>query len=79
VYRADTHSSFYGVYVFADYQSRRIWGLTHQNRVLKKVRQIALSPDRVVSFGRDPQGQLYVVGYDQGMIYKMDFSKAVFE
>jgi glucose/arabinose dehydrogenase len=79
VYRANARSSFYGVYVFADYQSRRIWGLTQENRALKKIRQIALCPDRVVSFGRDAQGELYVVGYDQGLIYKIDFSKAVFE
>jgi putative heme-binding domain-containing protein len=76
VYRTDPQSSFYGVYIFADYQSRRIWGLTQENRALKRIEQIALCPDRVVSFGRDERGELYVVGYDEGMIYKMDFSRS---
>jgi glucose/arabinose dehydrogenase len=78
VYRANPQSSFYGVYIFGDYESRRIFGLTHTNRVLKTIRQIATAPQRVVSFGRDSHGDLYVVGYE-GMVYKMDFASAVFE
>ena len=78
VYRADPKSSFYGVYIFGDYESRRIWGLTQENRVLKKIRQIGTAPERVVSFGQDESGELYVVGYE-GTIYKIDFDQAVFE
>ncbi len=78
VYRADPRSSFYGAYIFADYQSRRIWALTQENRALKKIRQIALCPERPVSFGRDRDGALYVIGYE-GMIYKMNFNAASFE
>jgi glucose/arabinose dehydrogenase len=78
VYRANPHSSFYGVYIFGDYQSQRLWGLTQKHRRLQTIRQIALAPERVVSFGRDEHGTLYVVGYD-GMIYKMDFDQARFK
>jgi len=78
VYRANPQSSFYGVYVFGDYQSRRIWGLTQEKRVLKKIRQIGTAPQPIVSFGRDEQGELYVVGYE-GTIYKMDLDGTVFE
>jgi glucose/arabinose dehydrogenase len=78
VYRHDRRSRFYGVYVFGDYQSRRIWGLTQKNRTLNKVRQIGMAPERIVSFARDQQGELYLVGYE-GTIYKMDFSDARFE
>jgi glucose/arabinose dehydrogenase len=78
VYRADAKSSFHGVYVFADYESKRIFGLTQKDRVLEKVRQIGRSPERIVSFGRDGQGELYVVGYE-GTIYRVDFSHARFE
>jgi glucose/arabinose dehydrogenase len=77
VYRANRESSFYGVYIFGDYQSQRIWGLTHKEGTLSKVRQIGMSPERIVSFGRDQQGELYLVGYE-GTIYKMDFVAAVF-
>jgi glucose/arabinose dehydrogenase len=78
VYRGQRGSSFYGVYIFGDYQSQRIWGLTQENRVLKKIRQIGTAPQRIVSFGRDTQGELYLVGYE-GTIYKIDFAGAVFE
>lgn len=78
VYRGDKRSSFYGVYICGDYTSKRIWGVTQENRVLKIVRQVATSPQFIVSFGTDEQGNIYVVGYE-GMIYKMDFDTAVFD
>jgi putative heme-binding domain-containing protein len=78
VYRADPASSFYGVYVFADYESRRIFGLTAEDGVLKKVRQIGRSPQRVVSFGCDERGAMYLVGYE-GTLYQMDFTGSRFE
>jgi putative heme-binding domain-containing protein len=77
VYRADRKSPFYGVYIFGDYESRRIWGLTQENRVLKEIREIGTAPQKIVSFGRDDRGFLYLVGYE-GTIYRMDFSQAGF-
>src|SRR5205807_10300070 len=78
VYRADPKSSFYGVYIFADFQTRRIFGLTLRDGALDKVRQIGIAPQRIVSFARDESGNLYLVGYE-GMIYEIDFSNARFE
>jgi putative heme-binding domain-containing protein len=78
VYRADPKSSFNGVYVFGDYESKRIFGLTLESRVLKTVRQIGTSPQRIVSFGRDDGGELYLVGYE-GTIYRVQFAGAKFE
>jgi glucose/arabinose dehydrogenase len=78
VYRGKANASFYGVYICGDYTSKRIWGLTQSNRGLRTVREIAVSPQFIASFGTDEQGNIYVVGYE-GMIYKMDFSGAEFE
>ncbi|HEX4795610.1 MAG TPA: PQQ-dependent sugar dehydrogenase [Humisphaera sp.] len=77
VYRADPKSSFYGVYIFGDYQNFRLFALTQENRTLKKVRQIGKPPEHPVSFGRDEHGELYMVGYE-GMIFKMDLSAGEF-
>jgi len=77
VYRANPASSFYGTYIFADYQTARIFALTQDHGALTQIRQIAKAPERAVSFGRDNQGELYVVGYD-GTIYLMDFAGADF-
>ncbi len=78
VYRADPTSSFYGKYIFGDYESRRIFALTQENRMLKEIRQIGISPQRIVSFGLDAEGEIYVVGYE-GILYKLDFAGALFE
>src|SRR5262249_12676334 len=78
VYRANPASSFYGVYIFGDYQSSRLFGLTQENGVLKQIRQIVLAPQHAVSIGRDEKGQIYLVGYE-GTIYKMDLEHATFK
>ena len=78
VYRGDKRSSFYGAYICGDYTSKRIWALTRENRSLKTVRQIGLSPQFIASFGTDEPGNIYVVGYE-GMVYKLDFSRTSFD
>lgn len=78
VYRGDKHSSFYGIYIFGDYQSKRIWGLTQDHGSLKAIRQLATAPQAITAFATDEQGGLYVVGY-QGMIYQLDLMGATFD
>jgi len=78
VYRGDTRSSFYGVYICGDYTSRRIWGLRQKDRALQIVRQIATAPQGIASFGTDEHGEIYVVGYE-GMVYHLDFADATFD
>ncbi len=78
VYRGGRASSFYGVYIFGDYTSRKIWGLMQENRTLKTIRQIATSPEGIASFATDEQGRVFVVGYE-GMVYEMDFASGMFE
>jgi putative heme-binding domain-containing protein len=78
VYRGNPKSSFYGVYIFGDYQQKRVFGLTQKNRELDQVRLLANTEQSVVSFGQDNQGQIYVVGYE-GNIYKLDLDSCRFE
>ncbi|MEO7699584.1 MAG: PQQ-dependent sugar dehydrogenase [Opitutus sp.] len=78
VYRGDPASPFYGVYIFGDYTSQRIWGLTQENRTLKTIVQISSSPEGLASFGTNEAGDIFVVGYS-GMIYLIDFSGTTFE
>ena len=78
VYRADPRSSFYGVYIFGDYQTKRLFALAQDNRSLKQVRQIARPDQMPVAFGRDDAGNLYMVGYE-GMIYRIDLSATKYE
>src|SRR5262249_19658471 len=77
VYRRDKNSSFYGVYICGDYTSKRIWGIKQEDHKLTAVREIALSPQAIASFGTDEAGNIYVVGYE-GMVYQLDFGSANF-
>ena len=77
VYRGDKRSSFYGVYIFGDHQSKRIWGLTQDHGSLQTIRHLATAPQAITAFATDEQGDLYVVGY-QGIIYQLDFTGSNF-
>jgi len=63
-----------GRYICGDFGSRRLWALTQTNRTLASVVEIGHAPAQVVSFAEDSQGELYVVGFDTGLIYKMDLA-----
>ena len=65
-YRGKRSPSYEGVYIFGDFESKRVWGLTQEDGTLKEIREIGQSPDRIASFGIDSSGELYVVGYDRG-------------
>ena len=78
VYRAKKSSSYYGAYIFGDFESKRIWAMTQKDRKLVKVRQIGSCPDRICSFGLDEDGELLVIGYE-GTIFRLDLSESVFE
>jgi putative heme-binding domain-containing protein len=78
VYRGNPKSSFYGAYIFGDYQKKVVFALTQKDRVLDQIRVIGTSPQPIVSFGNDAAGQIYVVGYD-GNIYKLDLDAGKFE
>ncbi len=78
VYRGKMQPSFNGVYVFGDFTSKRIFGMTQEDRRLKTVRQIGTAPQRIASFACDAAGEIYVVCFE-GMICKLDLSNSSFD
>jgi putative heme-binding domain-containing protein len=74
VYRGVRAPALRGRYVFADFESRRVWALTQTNRMLRSVVEIGRAPSRVVSFAQDHRGELYTVGYDSGQVYALDLA-----
>jgi len=78
VYHGEKAPSFQGVYIFGDYASKRIFGLTQENRTLKTVRQIGTAPQGIVAFSTNDRNEVFLVGFE-GMIYKLDLENAVFE
>lgn len=77
VYRGKANSSFEGVYIFGDYNTRRVWGLKQNNGTVSKVVEIGTAPKSVASFGIDQAGEIYLVGY-MGTIYHIELSNSDF-
>lgn len=74
VYRGTRAPQFYGRYICGDFETRRIWALTQTNRLLASIVEIGRAPSRFASFGLDHEGEIYVVGYDSGLIYRLDLA-----
>ena len=71
VYRGSAISGLAGTYVFGDFVTGVIWGLK-QTSTGAWQRSTLLSSGRAISaFGRDNNGNLYVVDYGNGSIYKI--------
>jgi putative heme-binding domain-containing protein len=77
VYRGKKSPSFDGAYIFGDFTSKRIFAMTQEGGKLKTIRQIATAPQRIVSFARDTDGELYIVGFE-GLISRLDLTPADF-
>ena len=72
VYRGRRAPALHGWYLCGDFETRRLWALTQQNRQLGTVVEIGRAPSRFAAFGQDRDGELYLVGYDSGVVYHLD-------
>ncbi|MDH5259366.1 MAG: PQQ-dependent sugar dehydrogenase, partial [Gammaproteobacteria bacterium] len=74
VYRGKQISKLQGYYVYGDFATRKIWAFK-QNRQNSNVTTenwlIAKSPTTISSFAEDNAGNLYVIGYQDGKIYRI--------
>ena len=75
VYRGTRAPKLAGWYIFGDFESRRIWALQQKDKKLVQVVEIGRAPTRIVSFTEENDGELTLVGYDNGTIYRMDLAK----
>jgi hypothetical protein len=79
VYRGKQQPALVGKYICGDYETRRVWALTQRDRTLTSIVEIGRAPERIVSFGLDDAGEIYIVGFDHGIIYHIDASSADLE
>jgi putative heme-binding domain-containing protein len=69
VYRGKRLPELVGHYVFGDWETRRIWAAKAEGPNASKLapyRTIALTDLRVITFGEDPAGELYVMDFEGG-------------
>ncbi|MFN2137768.1 MAG: PQQ-dependent sugar dehydrogenase [Candidatus Promineifilaceae bacterium] len=77
VYRGDSMAGMDGVYIYADFETGSIFGLWRdavgdwQNEQLGALVAQDGQSGRIVAFGEDSQGELYLAAYNQGIIYRL--------
>ena len=80
VYRGSTVCGLQGTYFYADYCSTAIWSLRYVNGQVSNftVRTTELEPagtptiSSISSFGEDANGELYILDYSDGEVYRID-------
>jgi uncharacterized repeat protein (TIGR03806 family) len=71
VYRGKKFPELVGTYVFGDWETRRIWGVSADAETVGPKREIMDPTVRVVDFGEDNAGELYLLDYDAGTIHTL--------
>ena len=71
VYRGRRFPKLVGTYVFGDWETRRIWGVAVDGDVVGPKREIIDATVRIVDFGEDNSGELYLLDYDAGTIHTL--------
>ena len=79
VYRGSKQPRLQGVYLYADYGSRRIWGLRYENGTMSGHREVLSGSEsaHITSFGEDPDGELLTCAFNQydnrhgGRVYRI--------
>ena len=75
VYRGRKQPALVGKYVFGDYETRRVWALDQSDRQATAIIEIGRSPEKIASFGLDAEGEIYIVGVDNGLLFRIDPSE----
>jgi hypothetical protein len=70
VYRGSLYPALQGMYLYGDYCSGRIWGLTVTGARVEN-RLLLGSGLRISAFGEDDAGNVYVADHASGNIYRI--------
>jgi len=72
IYRGSENPSLYGNYIYGDYISGRIWALDYDMEEEEVISNTELlnAPFLISSFGEDSDGEIYILSYNTGRIYR---------
>ena len=71
VYRGTRFPQMAGIYFFADFCSGKVWGLGRNTSGAWRMDFLLDSGLGPSSFGEDAAGEIYLVGYQEGTIYRL--------
>jgi len=72
VYRGRRLPELYGAYVYGDYDTGRVWALRYDGNKVTWQQELVDTPLRIVDFGEDRAGEIYLLDFVQGMIYELE-------
>ena len=72
VYRGSEYPEFNGMYLFGDFGSGRVWA-TRPADATGEVLEVANTGYAISSFGEDDDGELYLVDFNGGEVYRIHF------
>ncbi len=71
VYRGTDLPELFGLYLFGDFASSRIWALSESSPNVWVRKELIKAEFLISSFGEDEQGEIYVADHDGGVVYKI--------
>lgn len=79
VYRGSRLPELRGVYVFGDWETKRVWGVRCDERGNAVLEDLADSGLQIVAFGEDHAGELVLADYGQGVLHGIERADAAGE
>jgi len=70
VYRGSRLKELRGAYIYADYETGKIWALRYEGQRVVEHRELFQAPFHTSAWGEDNGGELYLVAYE-GMIHRL--------
>jgi len=70
-YRGTLNRDLFGVYLYADFCTGRIWGATEDGKGGWMVAELLDTDFRITAFGEDETGEIYIADYAGGTIYRI--------
>jgi glucose/arabinose dehydrogenase len=71
IYRGKRYPTISGTYFFSDFCSGKIWGLRRNNKQEWEWTEFLDTPLMISSFGQDEDGEIYVLDFKTGDIYRL--------
>jgi uncharacterized repeat protein (TIGR03806 family) len=71
VYRGERLKDLKGAYVYGDFDSGRIWSFRYDGKAVSEHQELYDSSLRIVAWGEDHKGELYLVDWMGGQIWQL--------
>jgi uncharacterized repeat protein (TIGR03806 family) len=72
VYRGSAIPSLQGRYIFGDFGSSRVWAVQYDAMGVASKQDLFTAPGGMATFAQDQHGEVYVVTYNNGLMYRIN-------